>query len=59
MRYEDPRMYISMFDGEDDILTDSSNEGTRTFDGGSSSASDAASNDTSGSTYSINVETFS
>lgn len=55
MRYEDPRMYISMFDDEDDILTNS----TRTFDGGSSSASDAASNDTSGSTYSINVETFS
>lgn len=58
MRYEDPRMYISMFDDEDDILTTSGTD-TRTFDGGSSSASDAASNDTSGSTYSINVETFS
>lgn len=63
MRYEDPKMYISMFDDEDDILTASSADATSngiTFGlDGSSSASDAAASDTNGATtYSIDVKTF-
>lgn len=71
MRYEDPKMYISMFDDEDDILTHSGNgnsngNGTDAnslslfgTDGGSNSASDAARGDANGgSTYSVDVKTF-
>ena len=68
MRYEDPKMYISMFDDEDDILTISGNDnsngvptGASLFgtDGGSDSASDAARGDANGgSTYSVDVKTF-
>lgn len=62
MRYEDPKMYISMFDDEDDILTISEARGGFSFgldDEGSDSASDAARGDANGgSTYSVDVKTF-
>lgn len=68
MRYEEPKMYISMFDDEDEIITsgiqstDNLDGGTNgiTFGlGGSDSASGAAASDTNGATtYSIDVKTF-
>lgn len=62
MRYEDPKMYISMFDDEDDILTESFAKAGFPFgldDGDSDSASDAARGDANGgSTYSVDVKTF-
>ena len=61
MRYEDPKMYISMFDDEDDILTISNANGLSfgLDDEGSDSASDAARGDANGgSTYSVDVKTF-
>lgn len=58
MRYEEPKMNISMFDDEDDILT-ASTAATFGLDEGSSTASDAARSDSDGaSTYSIDVKTF-
>ena len=55
-------MYISMFDDEDDILTESKATGGISFgldDEGSDSASDAARGDANGgSTYSVDVKTF-
>ena len=63
MRYEDPKMYISMFDDEDDILT-GSEPGANSLslfgaEDGSDSASDAAKGDANGgSTYSVDVKTF-
>ena len=53
MRYEEPKMYISMFDDEDDILTTSGN----TFDSASKAAEDDIGNDAAAS-YSIDVKTF-
>lgn len=63
MRYEDPKMYISMFDDEDDILTGSgpTPNSLSLFgaEDGSDSASDAARGDANGSsTYSVDVKTF-
>ena len=58
MKYIEPKMLISMFDDEDDILTESGNA----FGLGEAvdSASDAAGKDVGGSdaTYSIDVKTF-
>ena len=58
MRYEEPKMHISMFDDEDDILTASSisaDDGPIFGLGDSASSSE----DTSGSSsYSIDVKTF-
>ena len=58
MKYIEPKMLISMFDDEDDILTASKNA----FGLGESvdNASDAAGKDVGGSdaTYSIDVKTF-
>lgn len=61
MKYIEPKMLISMFDDEDDILTNSINS-TGTFGLGEAvdNASDAAGKDVGGSdaTYSIDVKTF-
>ncbi|MDY3031549.1 MAG: hypothetical protein SOS24_07310 [Clostridia bacterium] len=59
MKYIEPKMLISMFDDEDDILTES---GVNAFGLGEAvdNASDAAGKDVGGSdaTYSIDVKTF-
>ena len=61
MKYIEPKMLISMFDDEDDILTNSTGSSTA-FGLGESvdNASDAAGKDVGGSdaTYSIDVKTF-
>ena len=62
MKYIEPKMLISMFDDEDDILTNSTGSGSTAFGLGESvdNASDAAGKDVGGSdaTYSIDVKTF-